>query len=246
MIETFSILASATALYSSMSSAHVLAFLVEAITGLPTHRPMRVGIDGRSGAGKTTLADALADRLDELGRANLRASLDDFHPPGHAQREKTVGFKPAEYLRDAYDYAKVRELLLDPLGPEGSRRCRLDYWNSHDDQPFPEEWLDVKPDTVLLVDGVFLHAPALRSHWDFTIWLDVDWQNALRRGAQRDGTRGGGADLVRDAYKSGWIPRHLWYEQTVRPHERVDVVIDNSNVQHPQLVRAPRPTRRAP
>src|SRR5687767_9866235 len=85
---------------STMNLPQVLALLVDAIARLPTHRPVRVGIDGRPGAGKTTLGDALADRLEALGRVCLRASLDDFHAPGHEQREKAGGFTPAEYLRE--------------------------------------------------------------------------------------------------------------------------------------------------
>lgn len=229
-----------------MNSSQVLGLLVDAILRLPTHRPLRIGIDGRSGAGKTTLADTLADRFEALHRACLRATLDDFHPPGYAAREKAGGFTPAEYLRDCYDYTKIRELLLDPFGPKGSRRCRLDYWNVHDDEPFPEEWLVVEEDAILLVDGVLLHTPPLRDQWDFSIWLDVDWQIMLQRGARRDGTPGGAAELLRDAYETGWIPRQLCYEESVHPHERADMVIDNSDVQHPYVVRAPRPTRRAP
>lgn len=229
-----------------MKSPQVLTFLVDALEELPRHRPRRVGIDGRSGAGKTTFADALADRLEANGRECLRATLDDFHRPGHQQREKAGGFTPAEYLREGYDYAKVRELLLDPLGPKGNRRCRLDYWNSHDDEPFAEDWQDAERDAILLVDGVFLHTPPLRDQWDFTIWLEVDWQSVLRRQARRDGTQGGPADLARKAYEAGWMPRHLFYEETVRPLERVDVVIDNSDVERPYVVRAPRPKRREP
>jgi uridine kinase len=229
-----------------MSFPQVAAYLVDAIQALPTHRPLRVGIDGRSGAGKTTLADALADRLEALGRDCLRASLDDFHRPGHQQREKAGGFTPSEYLREAYDFTKIRQLLLDPLGPKGNRHCRLDFWNSHDDLPFPEDWLDVERDAILIVDGVFLHTPELREQWDFTIWLEVDWKNTLLRAARRDGTPGSFADLLREGYTSGWIPRHLSYEETVHPHDRVDVVIDNSDVEHPKVVRAPRPKRLVP
>ena len=46
--------------------------------------------------GKVGIALALADRLDATGRACLRASLDDFHPPGHQQRERAVPVTPAE------------------------------------------------------------------------------------------------------------------------------------------------------
>lgn len=229
-----------------MTPQQISAHLIEAIQRLPAHRPLRVGIDGRSGAGKTTLADALADGLEALGRVCLRATLDDFHRPGHAKREKAGGFTPADYLREAYDYAKIRELLLDPCGPGGSRRCRLDYWNAHDDRPFPEDWQDVQRDAILIVDGMFLHTPELADAWDLTIWLEVDWQTLLRRAARRDGTWGGSAALVRAGYQAGWIPRHVHYEESVRPHERVDIIIDNSDVTRPFIVRAPRPTRTVP
>jgi uridine kinase len=229
-----------------MKPAQLLGVLAEQLEGRSKRRPLRVGIDGRSSAGKTTLADALADRLEARARECLRASLDDFHHPGHEQREKAGGLTPAEYLRDGYDYAKIRELLLDPLGPNGSRRCRLDFWNSHADEPFPEDWVEAKPDAIVLVDGMFLHTPPLRDLWDFTIWVDVDWERMLLRGAHRDGTPGGPADLVREAHRTGWIARQRWYEETVHPQELADVVIDNSDVERPNLVRAPRPTRMVP
>jgi len=179
-----------------MNSAQVLAFVAGLIERLPARRPLRVGIDGRSGAGKTSFADALAHRLEALGRPCLRASLDGLHPPGH-------------------------------------------------EQPFPEEWLDVPAGAILLVDGTFLYTPALRGQWDFTIWLDVDWQVVLLRRARRDGMRGGRAELVREAYKTGWMQRQRHYEESIRPHEQVEVVIDNSDFEHPYIVRAPRPPRRA-
>lgn len=229
-----------------MKPQQVVAYLVEVIQSLPRHRPLRVGIDGRSGAGKTTLADALADALEAAGRVCLRASLEDFHPPGHLQREASGSLTPSEFFRRGYDYPRLLELLLNPFAPEGSRRCRLDYWNRHDDQPFPEDWVDVREDAILVVDGVFLHTPPLRGQWDLTIWLDVDWQSALRRRARRDGTPGSSADLAREAHRAGWLARHAAYEASVRPHERVDVVIDNSDVEHPNIVRAPRPRRMVP
>jgi putative protein kinase ArgK-like GTPase of G3E family len=52
--------------------------LVEGLDGVHVGHPLRVGIDGRSAAGKTTFADELAAALRGRGREVLRASLDDF------------------------------------------------------------------------------------------------------------------------------------------------------------------------
>ena len=44
-------------------------------------RRLRIAIDGRTGAGKTSFGHELAAALRKLGRATLRASLDDFKHP---------------------------------------------------------------------------------------------------------------------------------------------------------------------
>jgi uridine kinase len=224
----------------------VLLAIESAILRKPSKRPLRIAIDGRSGAGKTTLADELADRLEAQARPCLRASIDDFHPPGFRQRAAGNGFTPQSFLKEGYDYASLRSLLLEPLGPNGSRRCRLDLWNSFDDVPFPEEWVDAPENAVLLVDGVFLLVPLLRPLWDFSIWLDVDWEVMLRRAAHRDPAFIASRDPIREGYRTGWIQRHTLYEQTTRAHELVDIVVDNSDVQHPYIVRARPAPRNVP
>jgi uridine kinase len=224
----------------------VLLAIEASILRMPSHRPLRIGVDGRSGAGKTTLADELADRLEARGRPCLRASIDDFHTPGYEQRAATNGFTPEAFLREAYDYDALGRLLLEPLGPKGSRRCRLDLWNSFDDLPFPEDWVDAPDDAILIVDGAFLLVPRLRPLWDFTIWLDVDWDVMLRRAAHRDPAWVASRDPIREGYRTGWIPRHTLYEQTTRAHELCDVVVDNSDVQRPYIVRARPAPRNVP
>jgi uridine kinase len=216
------------------------------ILAMPSKRPLRVSIDGRLGAGKTALADELADRLEAKGRPCLRTSIEDFHFPGYRQRAATNGFTPEGFLQEAYDHAAFLRLVLDPLGPGGSRRCRLDLWNVFDDQPFPEEWLDAPENVILLADGMFLLLPLLRPFWDFAIWLDVDWDVMLRRAAHRDAAWIASLDPVGQGYRAGWIQRHTLYEQLIRPHDVANVVVDNSDLQHPYLVRSRPSPRRVP
>lgn len=42
---------------------------------------LRVGIDGRTAAGKTSFGHELAEQISRAGRPVLRASLDDFKKP---------------------------------------------------------------------------------------------------------------------------------------------------------------------
>jgi uridine kinase len=133
---------------------------------------------------------------------------------------------------------------LDPLGPGGSRRCRLALRNAADDQPFPERWVDAPEPAILIADGVFLLVPPLRPLFDFTLWLDVDWDIMLRRAAHRDPAWVASRDPIREGYRTGWIQRHTLYEQTARAREQVDMVVDNSDLRHPYIVRA-RPAPRS-
>ena len=63
------------------------------IAGLPP--PWRVGVDGVTAAGKTTVADALGKRLHAA-----RLSIDDFHRP-----------PPHEYYPDSFDFPAFRRAV---------------------------------------------------------------------------------------------------------------------------------------
>ncbi len=221
----------------SSSSAELVALLAERILALRPGHPVRVGIDGRSAAGKSTFACALADGIRMAGRTCYVCDLDDFHPPGHKHRAAAGYFDSLEkYLAEGYDFASFRQLAIDPAGPSGSRRCRLAMWRSFEDEPYPEQWVRLDEDAVLVAEGGFLLLPELRQLWDFSIWLDIDTQTLLDRVARRD-VWIGDADQIWDSYRGGWIPRHERYEALHRPQARADAVVDNRQPDHPRLTR---------
>lgn len=214
--------------------------LADAVTSLRLDHPTRVAVDGRSAAGKSTLADALADAVQARGRDVLRASIDDFHRPGHKFRSRRREWTPQSYYDEGYDYAAFRDLLLQPLGPDGSRRCRPSLFDSFHDTPFPEEWHEVDAHTVAIVDGAFLLRPELASHWDFVIWLDIDMEMMVERARRRDVAWVGSADVVEERYRRHWIPTHQLYEALVAPQSLAHAVIDTRDLNAPRIVRLTR------
>src|SRR5262245_25717564 len=124
-----------------MARSDMLDQLARIVTQLHSTEPTLVGIDGRSTAGTTPLADWLAERVAALGRPVLRSSIDDFHPPGHKYRSAERRYTPETYYAEGFDYAAFRQYVLDPLRPGGSRRCRPALWDSFHDAPMPEEWV---------------------------------------------------------------------------------------------------------
>jgi uridine kinase len=175
----------------------VLLPIADWITNLELGHPAHVALDGPSAAGKTTLADVLADIVQSaLHRPVVRASIDDFHRPGHKFRSMRGDWTTQSYYDESYDYLAFRDLVLRPLGPGGNRRVRTAIFDSFRDVPVPEHWQTASENTILIVDGVYLQREQLRSDWDYVIWLKVDAETMISRARQRDIAWVGSAEVV--------------------------------------------------
>ncbi len=120
-------------------------------------RPV-VLIDGRSGAGKTTLARDLAPLLG----AQL-VSLDDLYP----------GWDGLEA-----GSAAVHQTVLRDRDP-GWRR-----WDWASERP--AEWHSVDPDTPIVIEGCGALSRANRALATFGIWVDVPADERRRRALDRE------------------------------------------------------------
>lgn len=190
---------------------------------------LRVGIDGLTAAGKTSFGHELAEQISLAGRPVLRASLDDFKKPWRDRhlydRESGEG-----YYRNAYDYAAVTTLLLEPCGPHGSGQAVLCSIDPRTQVDHSTVVTPVAPDAVLIVDGVFAFRPEINEHWDFRIWLDVSPETSVRRGAERD------QDTQAEAiHRDRYLPAERLYIAEVDPLRLVDLVIDNTVFDKPQI-----------
>jgi uridine kinase len=216
---------------------------VRQILALHTDGPLRIGVDGRSAAGKTTFADGLSERLHSARRTVLRASIDDFHPPGHGARSAGGGYTVESYYAEGYDYAAFRDLLLAPLDSGGDRRCRLGLHDSFSDTAIDHPAVAVPADAIVVVDGCFLLRSELRGFWEFVIWLDVSFETMIERAAKRDIAWMPSEEEVRARYRDRWIPLHSLYEQT-GARGYADMIIDNEDVRAPRCVLATDQIRR--
>jgi uridine kinase len=153
----------------SEAHASLLDRLATAIVALHPTRIIRVAIDGVDGAGKTTLADALAPLVIAQGRPAIRASVDDFHH-SRALRYARGRHSADGFYLDSYDYDAFRTLLLDPLSPEGAGRYIAKHFDLDNDRSFDPVTQQAPPTAALVVDGIFLHRPELRTCWDLSVF----------------------------------------------------------------------------
>jgi uridine kinase len=217
-----------------MTRGECLVRLADLIAALRLEHPTRVAIDGVDGAGKTMLADELAERLEALERQAIRASIDDFAQPSDIRyrRDPETG---DSYFLDAFDYPSARRVLLDPLGPHGDRRFRVASFDILSDRYVDTPLRTADVNAILLCDGVFLQRPELEECWDFRVWVDAPFDVTVPRAVTRDATRGFDAAARRSRYERRYVPGQQLYLARCRPRERADVVCNNTDPSAPSL-----------
>jgi uridine kinase len=214
--------------------ASLLNRLAAAIVALHPTRIVRVAIDGVDGAGKTTLADALAALVSAQGRPVVRASVDDFHNP-QAARYARGRHSPDGFYLDSYDYDAFRRLLLDPLSPGGSGRYVARAFDHRTDAPVDCKAQQASPTAALIVDSIFLHRPELRAYWDLSILLNVDFAVSVPRGAGRG--PGFGSPDPGAPQNQRYVGGQKRYFAESAPEQRADIVIDYNDLREPDVLK---------
>ena len=196
---------------------------------------LRVAIDGVDGAGKTTLADALAGALAAHRVSVIRASVDGFHHP-RAARYRLGRESPEGFFRDSYDHGALTRVLLDPLSPGGTGRYRTAVFDRRSDRPVDAAEERAEIGSVLIVDGIFLHRPELRGYWDFSVFLDVRFEISIPRGAQCG--EGSPDPLAPDNRR--YVEGQRLYLRECDPKAHATMVVGYDDLAAPSIVEDPR------
>lgn len=217
---------------ASAERSALVAALAERVLALGPGR-LLVGIDGFTAAGKTSFGHELAGRIAASGRPVLRSTLDDFKNPWKDRhlydRESGEG-----YYRNAYDYASARRLLLDPCRNPEATSCALCSIDPLTQENHAAETTPLAPDSVLIVDGVFAFRPEIDAYWDFRVWMDVDAELSVRRGAARDQDwAGSDAEAI---HRDRYLVAERLYLGEVDPLPGMDAVVDNTDFARPRLI----------
>ncbi|MDH3398430.1 MAG: uridine kinase [Acidimicrobiia bacterium] len=217
----------------------VLGRLANIIGARSKQGTVRVAIDGIDAAGKTTLADELAQVLRSTAVPTLRASIDGFHHPASVRHSRSDDHPARSYYEDSFNYRALRRLLLDPLGESGDNSVRTRIFNFRTDEAIDEAPTQVRVGTALLFDGVFLLRPELKDCWDLSVFLEVDPAISLARALNRDLSLFGSRETTEHRYLERYLPGQELYVSLVHPERRAEILIDNNNPAAPRLLRIP-------
>jgi uridine kinase len=206
-------------------------------------KPILVAVDGVDGSGKSVFAKNLTQKLDILNKKTnyqdwtvVLASTDDFHNPKQTRycqgRESAKGF-----YEDSFNYPKLKELLLNPF-KSGVGFYKTKYFDCDLDFRVESEFQILRPKTVLIFEGIFSLRPDLREYWDLSIFLDVGFDETLKRNISRDQdlNRLNEAEEVERMYKLKYQPGQELYFKDAKPKSFANIVIDNADYLNPQIM----------
>lgn len=182
------------------------------------HNPLVIGIAGGSGSGKTTVAQAILQRVgpDRISFLQHDAYYKDLSGLPPAQRIE-VNFDHPNSLESGLLTQHIRDLR------DGHSIEVPIYDFSHHSRT--TKTYTVQPRTVILVEGILIFAEsALRDIFDVKIYVDTDSDLRFIRRLQRDITeRGRTTESVIKQYLNTVRPMHLEF---VEPSKRyADVII---------------------
>lgn len=167
--------------------------------------PVRIGVDGRCAAGKTTLAAYLQKELD----CNVIHMDDFFLRP--EQRTKERYEEPGGNI----DYERFQEQVLQPLVQgEEIQYCPYDCHG----QRF-REVIRMTPKAVTIVEGAYSCHPLFREYYHLRIFLTLEPEEQLRRIRERNGEKA----LVQ--FREKWIPLEERYFSGCQVPEHSDLQI---------------------
>jgi uridine kinase len=179
--------------------------------------PIVIALDGRSGAGKSTMAAALVDRLPATV-----IPTDDFFAADITNAgwdERTA----AERARDAIDWRRMRESALEPLLAK-----RAASWHPFDfsagtradgTYAMAPNAVRREPAPVIILDGAYSARPELADAIDLCVLVEVAASTRLTRLAARENA----AFLA--AWHDRWDAAEAYYFTTVRPPTAFDLVV---------------------
>ena len=183
-----------------------------------TQRPITLAVAGGTGSGKTTVSNALLERI---GHHNIAYFPHDayYHDLNHLTEEERaqVNFDHP----DSLDTPLLIEHVKQVQNWQPAQRPIYDF--THHKRT--EKTFAVGPQPIILVEGILIFAePELRKLFDVKIFVDTDADLRFIRRLQRDiAERGRTAQSVIKQYLETVRPMHLKF---VEPSKRyADVIV---------------------
>lgn len=191
-----------------------------------------IGVNGVDTSGKTEFSKGLNSYLISKGYKTQLLHLDAFHNPSTIRSQ---GKDPIDaYINNAFNLQILEKEILQPLKVEGCLYKELMLLDLDTDQYTNKAIFNVDNDTIVILEGVLLYRDTIDQYFDCRIFLDIGFDEVLKRAEIRDVPKYGIEFL--DKYRTKYIPIQKWYIENHKPKAKSDFVIDNTNYFSPKII----------
>ncbi len=175
------------------------------ISAKSNHHPILIAIEGFGGAGKSTIANKLAEIL---GSAFV-ISIDDF-----IVKEKLT---ESSWDKGSFDRARLEQQVLIPITNGRPASYQKLLWQTNQlSNPVPVPDVD-----FLIIEGISTYHPDIKNYYDYKIWVETPIDLANERGHARDGSS------ENAQHWELWSQNDLNYQQKHHPELVADFVVEN-------------------
>lgn len=189
-------------------------------------RPVVIGINGVDTSGKTEFSNNLQNYLEKRGYHTQLIHADDFHQPRSVRINDS---SPEGYIANAFDLTTLSELLADIKSKPTDKQ--MDLLDLGTDTYTNKKHYQTNDETVVILEGVLLYRPPIGGLIDYKVFLDISFDEVLRRAAVRDVPKYGEEFLQK--YIERYIPAQKIYLKQFSPKENCHLIVDNNNYNKP-------------
>ena len=122
------------------------------------------------------------------------------------------------------------EKLLAPLRRNSAFSTRLTLLDWRTDKYDIEREFSFNQNTIVIFEGVFLFRKELSPYIDYKIFLDIPFEESLKRADARDYLK-----TFSTKYERKYLPAQARYLEEYPPRKVADMVIDNTDWEYPQI-----------
>lgn len=184
-------------------------------------RPYIIGIDGLSGAGKTTIAERMKEKLTKEEYKLIVIHIDDLIVE-RAKRYNTGYPEWYEYYTLQWDVQFIKENLFGAVH-QNQNHLNLNFYETEKDQCNLKR-MELSQCTLILIEGIFLQRKEWSTFFDYMIYLDCPKETRYERVLQRDAYIGDMNERISKYERRYWIAEDYYFEKE-NPLQTADIII---------------------
>lgn len=125
--------------------------------------------------------------------------------------------------------------MLIPLKTMGALEVELQLLDLETDKYSLIKSYSISKNTIVILEGILLYREPINQYFDLRVFLDIPFEDVIKRAAIRDVPIHG--EEILNKYETKYIPVQKWYLSSYKPKEKSDIIVDNCDYNRPKIIK---------